>query len=123
MAFIVCLIYLTTLLFWVSGESLSDKVHQTPSHLITDAERTVQLRCSHTIEDYRMILWYEQLKGETALNLIGYVYYKNPTIEDQYTNQFNITGDGAKDSTLDYTLEKKLVGSSALYYCAARKAQ
>jgi len=70
-----------------------------------------------------MILWYEQLKGDTALNLIGYVNYKNPTIESQYTNQFKIEGDGAKESTLEYTLEKKLGERIAIYYCAASKAQ
>lgn len=70
-----------------------------------------------------MILWYQQLKGDTALNLIGYVYYKTPTIESQFANQFNVTGDGAEASTLNYTLERNLVGSTAMYYCAASKAQ
>lgn len=70
-----------------------------------------------------MILWYEQLKGDTALRLIGYVYYKNPSIETDFTNQFNIEGDGANASTLHLKLEKKPVGSTAMYYCAASKAQ
>ncbi|KAL1258056.1 hypothetical protein QQF64_011300 [Cirrhinus molitorella] len=56
MAFIVCLIYLAAPPFWVSGESLSDRVHQNPPHLITNAEKTVNLICSHTIKDYYMIL-------------------------------------------------------------------
>ncbi len=30
-----------------------------------------------------MILWYQQLKGDGALNLIGYVNYKNSVTESQ----------------------------------------
>uniref|UniRef100_A0A672QJ50 Ig-like domain-containing protein n=1 Tax=Sinocyclocheilus grahami TaxID=75366 RepID=A0A672QJ50_SINGR len=67
-----------------------------------------------------MILWYEQLKGDSALNLIGYVLYKNPATESQYTNQFNITGDGAKSSTLEFKPEASR--RSVTYYCAASKA-
>lgn len=105
-----------------TGESLSDQVHQTPAQrLITNAETTVQLNCSHTIKDYYMILWYQQEKD--ALNLIGYVYYTNPTIEKEYQNQFSVTGDGAKYCTLNVTIERQLVGSTAIYYCAASKAQ
>ncbi len=70
-----------------------------------------------------MILWYQQLKDDSALNLIGYVYYTNPTTEDQYKNQFSIGGNGAKSSTLNITLKMEHVGSTAVYYCAASKAQ
>lgn len=84
---------------------------------------TVQLNCSHTIQDYYTILWYEQLQSDTALRLIGYVNYMNPSIESDFTNQSNISGDGAKASTLHLKLESKLVGSTAMYYCAASKAQ
>ncbi|KAI7804344.1 Ig kappa chain V-I region Walker precursor [Triplophysa rosa] len=123
MTFIVCLIYFTKMPLWVSGKSLSDQVHQTPAHLLTKVESTVQLNCSHTIQDYYMILWYEQLKSDTALRLIGYVNYKNPSIENDFKNQYNIAGDGAKASTLHLKLENKPVGSTAMYYCAASKAQ
>ena len=70
-----------------------------------------------------MILWYQQLKGDSALNLIGYVNYKDPTTENQYKNQFTIGGNGAESSTLNVTLEREHVGSTAVYYCAASKAQ
>ncbi len=83
-------LFSSTSILFLTGESLSDQVNQNPPHLITDAEKTVQLNCSHTIKDYYMILWYQQLKGDSALNLIVYVYYTNPTTEDQYTNQFSV---------------------------------
>uniref|UniRef100_A0A673NNK6 Immunoglobulin V-set domain-containing protein n=1 Tax=Sinocyclocheilus rhinocerous TaxID=307959 RepID=A0A673NNK6_9TELE len=108
---------------FLTGESLSDQVHQNPPHLITKVEKTVQISCSHTIKDYNMILWYQQLKGNSALNLIGYVYYKDPTTENQYKNQFSIGGNGEESSTLNVTLEREHVGSTAVYYCAASKAQ
>ncbi len=70
-----------------------------------------------------MILWYQQLKGDSALNLIGYVYFKEPATENQYKNQFSIGGNGEESSNLNVTLERKHVGNTAVYYCAASKAQ
>ncbi len=108
---------------FLTGESLSDQVNQNPPHLITDAEKTVQLNCSHTIKDYNTILWYQQLKGDSALNLIGYVSYTNPTTEDQYKNLFRVKGNGEESSTLNITVGREHVGNTAVYYCAASKAQ
>ncbi len=70
-----------------------------------------------------MILWYQQLKGDSALNLIGYVYYTNPKTEEPYTNLFSVKGNGEESSTLNITVERKHVGNTAVYYCAASKAQ
>ncbi len=102
-----------------TGESLSDKVHQTPKDKLVKVQEPVTLTCSHTIPSYNMILWYEQVIG--ALNLIGYVRLTNPATEDQYTNQFIIKGDGANSSTLEF--KPNASGRSVMYYCAASKAQ
>ncbi len=40
------------LCLFLTGESLSDQVNWNPLHLITNAEKTVQLSCSHAIKDY-----------------------------------------------------------------------
>ncbi|KTG40908.1 hypothetical protein cypCar_00033556 [Cyprinus carpio] len=119
MTFTVCLIFFTALLFLVSGESLSDKVNQTPKDKLVKAQEPVTLTCSHTIPNYNMILWYEQVIG--ALNLIGYVRLTSASTEVQYTNQFITKGDGEKSSTLEFKLNAS--GSSVMYYCAASKAQ
>ncbi len=89
--------------------------------MLVKTQEPVTLTCSHKIPSYNMILWYEQLKGDSALNLIGYVLYKNPATESPYTDQFNITGDGANSSTLDF--KPKASGRSVMYYCAASEAQ
>ncbi|KTG40906.1 hypothetical protein cypCar_00033558 [Cyprinus carpio] len=121
MTFTVCLIYFTALLSLVSGESLSDKVHQTTKDKLVKAQEHVTLTCSHEIPSYYMILWYEQVIGDAALNLIGYVRYTNPATESPYTDKFNITGDGAKFSALDF--KPNASGRSVMYYCAASEAQ
>ncbi len=104
-----------------TGESLSDKVHQTPNNKLVKTQEPVTLTCSHKIPSYNMILWYEQVTGDVALNLIGYVRFTNPATENPYTNEFNITGDGANSSTLEFKLNAS--GRSVMYYCAASKAQ
>ncbi|XP_073682686.1 M1-specific T cell receptor beta chain [Garra rufa] len=77
----------------ISRESSGDKVHQMPKDMLVKAQEPVKLTCSHTIRDYDMILWYEQVIGDVALSLIGYVRFTNPSTESPYTNQYNITGD------------------------------
>lgn len=104
-----------------SGQSPSDNVRQTPKDVIVQSEKSVTLSCSHSIPDYYMILWYQQLKGDTALKLIGHVLYKNPSVESQYINQSTIAGDGEDTSTLKVKLNK--TGTSIVYFCAASKAQ
>ncbi len=89
--------------------------------MLVKAQEPFTLTCSHTIPNYYMILWYEQLKGDSALNLVGYVLYKNPATESPYTDQVDITGDGAKFSTLES--KPNASGRSVTYYCAASKAQ
>ncbi len=113
--------FLCVFFLFQTGQSLSDKVHQTPKDKLVKAQEPVTLTCSHKIPSYNMILWYEQVTGDVALNLIGYVRYKDPATESPYTNEFNITGDGKNSSTLDF--KPKASGRSVMYYCAASEAQ
>uniref|UniRef100_A0A673HH75 Ig-like domain-containing protein n=1 Tax=Sinocyclocheilus rhinocerous TaxID=307959 RepID=A0A673HH75_9TELE len=102
-------------------ESLSDKVHQMPKDMLVKTQDPVTLTCSHTISNYYTILWYKQVMGDVALNLIGYVRFTEPSTESQYTNLFIIKGDGAKSSTLEF--KPNASGSFVTYYCAASEAQ
>lgn len=71
------------------------------------------------------MLWYQRPPGETAMKLIGYLYHKQVTMEDQYKSNFIISGDltgsTAKNSSLIANAAQQ--GDSAVYYCAASKAQ
>ncbi|KAL0969470.1 hypothetical protein UPYG_G00227760 [Umbra pygmaea] len=82
------LIHVATLPLWVSGLSEKDKVHQTPVAVIQGPSDEVQLNCSHSISSYNVILWYQQAAGHSALKLIGYLTYSNPTIEESFKDHF-----------------------------------
>ncbi|MED6274637.1 hypothetical protein CHARACLAT_018300 [Characodon lateralis] len=111
--------------FWLAGLSLGLEVHQSHSDFIKKAGDEVQIFCSHERTDYRVILWYQQSPGDTAMKLIGYLHYQNPSIEDAYKKAFGMSGDlggnTAKNASLIIqTLEQS---HTAVYYCAAREAQ
>ncbi|KAJ7988796.1 hypothetical protein DPEC_G00312920 [Dallia pectoralis] len=65
------LIHVVTLLLWMTGLSLTDKVHQTPTEILKEPGDEVQLTCTHTDTSYYMILWYQQSVQNPALKLIG----------------------------------------------------
>ncbi|CAB1335681.1 unnamed protein product, partial [Coregonus sp. 'balchen'] len=112
------LIHLAALPLWVTGESFSSMVNQSPVALIGGPGRNVQLTCSHTIPNYRMILWYQQSAGDTAMKLIGYVNVQSITLESPLEKHFNVSGDGRKEAHL-HLLSLRGPEDSAVYYCAA----
>ncbi|KAK2892166.1 hypothetical protein Q8A73_017831 [Channa argus] len=59
------------------GVCLSLEVRQSPSEIITNPGVNVQIFCSHDKTDYRMMLWYQRSPGDTAMKLIGYLYFKD----------------------------------------------
>ncbi|KAF3700855.1 hypothetical protein EXN66_Car016543 [Channa argus] len=76
-----------------SGVCLSLEVRQSPSEIITNPGVNVQIFCSHDKTDYRMMLWYQRSPGDTAMKLIGYLYFKDVKMEDLYIKDFNLSGD------------------------------
>uniref|UniRef100_A0A8K9WUM6 Ig-like domain-containing protein n=1 Tax=Oncorhynchus mykiss TaxID=8022 RepID=A0A8K9WUM6_ONCMY len=94
----------------------SSKVLQVPSALLESPNVTVIIKCSHTLSSYYTILWYQQSIADTNLKLIGVVFYKNPTIEDQFKQHFEIRGDGEIEASLQFLSDPE---NSAVYYCAA----
>ncbi|XP_054861945.1 uncharacterized protein LOC111582099 [Amphiprion ocellaris] len=107
------------------GVSLGVEVHQSPSDFITKPGEEVQIFCSHDKTDFRLMLWYQRSPGETAMKLIGYLYYSDPTVEEKYKDNFNIIGDLRGSSKKNGSLKIQVVGpeQGAVYYCAASKAQ
>ncbi|XP_076013828.1 M1-specific T cell receptor beta chain-like isoform X7 [Genypterus blacodes] len=109
------------LLCCLAGGCLSVEVHQTPSALIQSPGDKVQLFCTHGRTDYRMMLWYLQPHGDTAMTLIGYLNFKVVKMEESYEQVFNITGDLGGTSAKNASLIFQIQGfeQSAVYYCAA----
>ncbi|KAK2878619.1 hypothetical protein Q8A67_019410 [Cirrhinus molitorella] len=105
--------------FWQTGPVSSNKVHQVPTDLLLTVNDTLDLKCSHNITDYVTILWYQQLSGAPDLKLIGHVYYKNPTVEKEYTELFKVSGDGQKEAHL-HSLKLRQAQDNGMYFCAAR---
>uniref|UniRef100_A0A674B5M8 Ig-like domain-containing protein n=1 Tax=Salmo trutta TaxID=8032 RepID=A0A674B5M8_SALTR len=101
-----------------TGQSLSSKVHQTPTAILKGSKDNVQLTCNHTIQNYIIILWYQQSTGDTAMNLIGYAQYKSITMEKSFEKHFNVSGDGSKEAYL-HLLSVRAPEDSAVYYCAS----
>ncbi|XP_076155561.1 uncharacterized protein LOC143138949 [Alosa pseudoharengus] len=116
----IFLIQLATLTIWVAALSDSQQAHQVPRDLLKQPGDSVQLNCSHNITSYDTILWYQQLEGDPALTLFGYVRFDSPTIEMTGKN-FSVTGDGRNDAFLH--LNKLKPADSAVYFCAASYAQ
>ncbi|TKS87145.1 Immunoglobulin lambda variable 2-18 [Collichthys lucidus] len=81
------------LYFIDSCACLGVEVRQSASDLITKPGDKVQIFCTHDKTDYRVMLWYQQSPGDTAMKLIGYLYFKAVTMENLYEKQFNISGD------------------------------
>uniref|UniRef100_A0AAQ5Y1P2 Ig-like domain-containing protein n=1 Tax=Amphiprion ocellaris TaxID=80972 RepID=A0AAQ5Y1P2_AMPOC len=105
--------------------SLGVEVHQSPSDFITKPGEEVQIFCSHDKTDFRLMLWYQRSPGETAMKLIGYLHYNTLSMEEQYKDNFNITGDLSGNKKKNESLKIQVVGpeQGAVYYCAASKAQ
>ncbi|XP_026162950.1 uncharacterized protein LOC113130463 [Mastacembelus armatus] len=110
--------WITLLLICLSGCSLSNKVDQTPSSILGTRDHFTTISCSHSVTSYNVILWYQQPVGDSALKLIGYIQYTNPTLEHSFQQHFNVTGDGSSKSQL-HVLKLRQPEDSGMYYCAA----
>ena len=93
---------------------------QTPSDVLEKQNSSrVNLSCEHQIPSYDTILWYRRSQGSNRLDLIAYVYYKQPTVEANFTGYFSVDGDGEKWSRLEL-LKPRSPEDTGEYYCAAR---
>lgn len=97
------------------------QVFQTPTDLLTYPEHTVNLTFSHQIQNYDTILWYQRLKGDTSLRLVGYMYYSNPTVEEEFKDNFAVSGNGEKMAHLQ--ILKATFKDNGEYFGAARMPQ
>lgn len=96
------------------------QVLQSPPELLTRGD-DVKLQCTSKVHDHSTFLWYQRPKGETALKLIGYIYYKAPFIEPSFKDHFNFSVDGDNTAYL-HILNPKHPEHTAEYFAAARSA-
>ncbi|KAG9336781.1 hypothetical protein JZ751_003129 [Albula glossodonta] len=101
----------------LTGLAASNKVDQSPSDVVISSGGSIQLNCSHAIPSYRVILWYHRTAENSALTLIGYVYYKDATIEKPFEGHYNLSGDGEVAASLHVPRVKS--ADSGVYFCAA----
>ncbi|XP_073783799.1 uncharacterized protein [Danio rerio] len=105
--------------FWQPGPVSSSKVHQSPPDVLLKFNSTLDLKCSHSDTNYNTILWYQQLTASSELKLIGYLYYKSVTIETEFKELFEVSGDGEKEAHLHF-LKLRQAQDDGMYFCAAR---
>uniref|UniRef100_A0A3P9JZJ2 Immunoglobulin V-set domain-containing protein n=1 Tax=Oryzias latipes TaxID=8090 RepID=A0A3P9JZJ2_ORYLA len=100
-------------------------VRQDPSDIIIKASSSIQIFCSHDKTDFYLMLWYQQTPGHTDMKLIGYLHYSATTMEQKYKDDFKISGDlsGSTAKNGSLMIKKAEQNSSAVYFCAASKAQ
>lgn len=101
--------------------SETSRVNQSTSALIKPQNEEIQLSCSHSDTNFDMILWYKQSAGKHDMVLLGYVRFTSPVVEDQFTEKLVVSGDGSKQSSLK--IKKSQPEDSAVYFCAASRAQ
>lgn len=110
-----------------AGLSVGIQVHQSPSALIIKAGEDVQLSCTHQQSDYRVMLWYQQLPGRTAVTLVGYGYveFKDDGVEEPFRKHFKLAGDLRGDETKRGSLNiaDPQPEHTATYFCAASQPQ
>ncbi|KAG9336782.1 hypothetical protein JZ751_003130 [Albula glossodonta] len=109
------LITFTAILYRLTGLSSGKTVHQSPPAVVSPAGESVQLSCSHNIQNYDTILWYQQSKQDTAMKLLERVNYKILQLEG--IKRFNVSGDGEKEAFLH--ISQLTITDSAVYLCAA----
>ncbi|XP_061700363.1 uncharacterized protein LOC133513516 [Syngnathoides biaculeatus] len=96
-------------------------VYQTPPFIIKriGQDLSKEIKCSHGIKDYDVILWYKQSRGGT-MELLGYLNQKFAVPEDGWKGKVDFTGDGRQESYLTVAELRSI--DSAVYFCAASTA-
>ncbi|KAI5618819.1 hypothetical protein C0J50_21490, partial [Silurus asotus] len=117
----IIVLHLTCFFLFFLGQQQNYEINQSPSDLLGFQEENSELQCKHSVSSLNMILWYRRSLNDTSMQLIAYVRYKNPNVETPYLSHFNVSGDGAKHSTL-HLLKLSAAEHTAVYYCAASTA-
>lgn len=88
----------------------------------------MQLFCTNEDSGHRVMLWYQQLPGHTALTLIGYGYGEmtNDSVEQPFKEHFRLTGDLTGNEEKNGSLSifnLQALEHTATYFCAFSSPQ
>ncbi|KAJ8247949.1 hypothetical protein GJAV_G00252440 [Gymnothorax javanicus] len=81
--------------FCAARSSIAITVQQFPSSLFGSLNDDAQITCQHDDSSKNTMLWYQQVKGQQALELVGFLTYTTVTQDEKYKGKFNLTGDGS----------------------------
>uniref|UniRef100_A0A3Q1GSB3 Ig-like domain-containing protein n=1 Tax=Acanthochromis polyacanthus TaxID=80966 RepID=A0A3Q1GSB3_9TELE len=105
-------------LFNLSIASNHDQVHQNPPDMYRNPGQSVQISCSHSIDNYDRIYWYKQLENR-QLQLLGYMQAGIKFPEKELDVNMEMGGSADKGETCTLTINSLSESSSAVYFCAA----
>lgn len=114
LGFILCL----------TGSSLCVEIQHCSHDFFLTPGKSVLTCCSLGQSNFRQMMWYQRLAGDTALKLIGYLNNKDATMEEPYKQHYSIYGDlsGDEEKLSSLMINVKNEAKSAVYFCAAREA-
>uniref|UniRef100_A0A668S6B6 Ig-like domain-containing protein n=1 Tax=Oreochromis aureus TaxID=47969 RepID=A0A668S6B6_OREAU len=100
-----------------TGQVSAVTFQQSPPQLVAEKSE-VQINCSHNDGNLALMLWYQHMKENQSMTLIGYGYQNTrQTFEGQFEKQFKLTRGSATTGTL--TIPSAELSHSAVYFCAA----
>ncbi|XP_077395356.1 uncharacterized protein LOC144031804 [Festucalex cinctus] len=92
-------------------------VHQTPTSIIKRlGDNTEEIRCSHSIKDYNVILWYKQDRDGT-MEYLGHLSATFSLLEEHLTGKVTLSGDASQ--YCDLNIANLILNDSAVYLCGA----
>ncbi len=106
-----------SLIFLSTVSILGKRVLQTPSDLRKKEDEFLEIKCSHSIQDYYVVQWYKQSQGTMDLQLMGYINVQQVTTEPEFNGKIKLDGDGRNNVTLSISTLR--LTDSAVYFCAA----
>uniref|UniRef100_A0A8C8S7H6 Ig-like domain-containing protein n=1 Tax=Pelusios castaneus TaxID=367368 RepID=A0A8C8S7H6_9SAUR len=98
-------------------------VTQTEKFIVIRIGSTGHIPCKHDDSTYYAVLWYQQKKGaERQLQLVAFSAGVNRTdTEEPFKARYNMSRPATLNTTL--TIDAVKVEDTAVYFCAASKAQ
>ncbi|KAH1187438.1 hypothetical protein KIL84_020187 [Mauremys mutica] len=81
-----------------------------------------RIPCEHDDESYMTVLWYQQKAAERQLQLVATSIYGNSEeMEKKFQNRYSVARPGKLNTSL--TIKLGMAEDTAVYFCAASKAQ